>query len=162
LGFPMIYRNPAQIFAEFARHLPLYTGLAPEKVVGKTGLPAEVKGTFVPFDLDISLPGRRPYTLIIGKVLQHSGSYTTHEPCGTLMVTPEAALRLNPEDAAQLDLREGELAKVISSHGEVEAKVALDPLLPAGVAFLPEHFARPAAQMLTLNSNLVRVSIQKA
>jgi len=141
--------------------VPLYAGLAPQKVVGK-GIPAEVKGTFVPFDLDISLPGRRPFTLIIGKVLQHSGSYTTHEPCGTLVVSPEAAVSLNPEDAAQLELKAGDKARIISSHGEVEAKVALDPLLPAGVAFLPEHFAQPAAQMLTLNSNLVRVSIQKA
>lgn len=162
LGVPLNYRNPAQIFAEFARQVPLYAGLAPQKAVGKTGIPAEVKGTFVPFDLDISLPGRRPFTLIIGKVLQHSGSYTTHEPCGTLVVSPEAAVSLNPEDAAQLELKAGDKARIISSHGEVEAKVALDPLLPAGVAFLPEHFAQPAAQMLTLNSNLVRVSIQKA
>jgi hypothetical protein len=29
------------------------------------------------------------------------------------------------------------------------------------VVFLPEHFATPAAQALTLNSNLVRVTIQK-
>jgi hypothetical protein len=34
--------------------------------------------------------------------------------------------------------------------------------LPPGVAFLPEHFGEPAANELTLNSNLVRVTIQKA
>ena len=39
-------------------------------------------------------------------------------------------------------------------------KMSLD--LPAGVAFLPEHFGEPAANELTLNSNLVRVTIQKA
>jgi hypothetical protein len=33
--------------------------------------------------------------------------------------------------------------------------------VPAGVVFLPEHFAAPAANDLTLNSNLVRVTIQK-
>ena len=31
----------------------------------------------------------------------------------------------------------------------------------AGLVFLPEHFATPAAHLLTLNSNLVRVTIQK-
>jgi formate dehydrogenase alpha subunit len=161
LGVPLAYRSPAKIFEELARNLPLYTGLAPKTAVAKTGIPATLTGTFAAFDLDISLPGRRPYSLIVGKVLQHSGSFTTHAPCGTLVVSPEAALTLNPEDAAALDLKAGSLAKVISSHGEVEAKVALDPLLPPGVAFLPEHFARPAAHSLTLNSNLVRVTIQK-
>jgi hypothetical protein len=33
--------------------------------------------------------------------------------------------------------------------------------VPPGVAFLPEHFGAPAANNLTLNSNLVRVTIQK-
>jgi len=111
--------------------------------------------------VDISLPGRRPYTLIIGKSLQHSGSYTTHHPCGTLYVTMQATLSLNPEDARSLGVAAGEEVKVISSHGEITAPVRLSANLPPGVAFLPEHFAEPAANDLTLNSNLVRVTIQK-
>jgi hypothetical protein len=39
--------------------------------------------------------------------------------------------------------------------------VDLSAAVPAGVVFLPEHFAAPAANDLTLNSNLVRVTIQK-
>jgi anaerobic selenocysteine-containing dehydrogenase len=130
--------------------------------VAQTGIPAAVAGQFAPFDLDISLPGRRPYTLIVGKVLQHSGSFTTYHPCGTLVVTPKGALALHPEDAASLELAEGDEAKIISSHGEITAPVTLDATLAQGVVFLPEHFAEPAAHMLTLNSNLVRVTIQKA
>ncbi len=118
-------------------------------------------GKFVPFELDISLPGRRPYTLIIGKSLQHSGSYTTHHPCGTMSVTGQALLTVNPEDAQSLGLAAGEVVKVISSHGEISAPVDLSTDMPAGVVFLPEHFAVPAANDLTLNSNLVRVTIQK-
>jgi anaerobic selenocysteine-containing dehydrogenase len=53
------------------------------------------------------------------------------------------------------------VVKVISSHGEVTAPVKLTADVPAGVVFLPEHFAAPAANDLTLNSNLVRVTIQK-
>ena len=122
---------------------------------------AAVSGKFVPFEADISLPGRRPYTLIIGKSLQHSGSFTTHHPCGTLAVTGEALLKINPEDAQSLGLAAGEVVKVISSHGEITAPVKLTAEVPAGVVFLPEHFAAPAANDLTLNSNLVRVTIQK-
>ena len=120
-----------------------------------------MSGKFVPFEVDISLPGRRPYTLIIGKSLQHSGSFTTHHPGGTMSVTGEALLKVNPEDAQSLGLAPGEVVKVISSHGEITAPVKLTADVPAGVVFLPEHFADPAANDLTLNSNLVRVTIQK-
>ena len=162
MGFLAAPGSPARIFQELAKNMPLWAGLAPEKSVAKTGIPANLSGQFAPFDLDISLPGRRPYTLIVGKVLQHSGSYTTHHPCGTLVVTPKGALALNPEDAASLELAEGDEAKIISSHGEITAPVTLDASLAPGVVFLPEHFAEPAAHMLTLNSNLVRVTLQKA
>jgi formate dehydrogenase alpha subunit len=162
MGFTLGAGNPARIFQELAKNLPLWAGLAPGKAVGKTGIPAALSGRFAPFDLDITLPGRRPYTLIVGKVLQHSGSYTTHDPCGTLVVTPKGMLGLNPEDAAALELAEGDEAKITSSHGEIIAAVTLDATLAPGVVFLPEHFAEPAAHMLTLNSNLVRVTIQKA
>jgi formate dehydrogenase alpha subunit len=97
----------------------------------------------------------------VGKSLQHSGSFTTHHPCGTLSVTPGARLKINPADAGGLGLAEGDTAKVISSQGEVSVPVTLAQDLPAGLVFLPEHFAAPAVNILTLNSNLVRVTIQK-
>ncbi len=78
-----------------------------------------LSGKFVPFETDVSLPGRRPFTLVVGKSLQHSGSFTTHHPCGTLAVTPGARLKISPEDAGGLGLADGDVAKVISSQGEV-------------------------------------------
>ena len=162
LGSRLSYRNPAHIFQELSSLMPSWAGLAPTLALPCPAVQATVAGEFQPFDVDISLPGRRPISLIIGKSLQHSGSFTTHAPGGTLQVTPGATLRLNPEDAAGLELEPGEEVKVISSHGEVAATVQFSLDLPPGVAFLPEHFGEPAANELTLNSNLVRVTIQKA
>ena len=162
LGFRLSYRNPAHIFQEFSGLMPAWAGLAPKLALPCPQVAPNVTGEFKPFDLDISLPGRRPLALIIGKSLQHSGSFTTHAPGATLQVTPGAALRLNPDDAAGLDLGDGDEAKVISSQGEVTATVKVSFELPPGVAFLPEHFGAPAVNELTLNSNLVRVTIQKA
>ncbi len=161
MGFAMNYVSPKEIFRELALKMPLWAGLAPKLSEPCPKIKAEVSGKFVPFETDISLPGRRPYTLIVGKSLQHSGSFTTHHPCGTLVVTKEAILKMNPEDAKSLGLAAGETAKVISSHGEITAPVKLTGDFPPGVVFLPEHFAAPAANDLTLNSNLVRVTIQK-
>ncbi|MEW6386921.1 MAG: molybdopterin-dependent oxidoreductase [Thermodesulfobacteriota bacterium] len=162
LGFRLSYGNPAQIFQELAGLVPLWAGLSPKANLPHPGIKAKLAGQFVPFEVDISLPGRRPFILMVGKSLNHSGSFTTHQPCGTLQVTPAAALKLNPEDALSLDLQEGDLVKIISSHGEAAAPVVLAAALPPGVVFLPEHFSEPAAHNLTLNSNLVRVTLQKA
>ncbi|MFW6127181.1 MAG: molybdopterin-dependent oxidoreductase [Thermodesulfobacteriota bacterium] len=162
MGFRMSYRNPAHIFQELSSSMPLWAGLAPKLALPCPAVTANISGEFQPFDVDISLPGRRPISLIIGKSLQHSGSFTTHAPGATLEVTPGAALQLSPDDASALEINEGEEVKVISSHGEVTAPVQYSLDVPPGVAFLPEHFAEPAANELTLNSNLVRVTIQKA
>lgn len=159
MGFAMSYASPKQIFAELALGMPRWAGMAPKN--GGAAFTAEVTGQFVPFETDISLPGRRPFTLMVGKSLQHSGSFTTHEPCGTLTITNRARLGLNPADAQNLGLAEGDFAKVTSSQGEISVPVTLTPELPEGLVFLPEHFSQPAAQRLTLNSNLVRVTIQK-
>ena len=161
MGFALNYVNPKEIFRELAKKMPLWAGLAPKLSAPCPKVKAALSGKFVPFETDISLPGRRPYTLIIGKSLQHSGSFTTHHPCGTMSVTGQALLTVNPEDAQSLGLAAGEVVKVVSSHGEISAPVDLSTAVPTGVVFLPEHFAAPAANDLTLNSNLVRVTIQK-
>jgi predicted molibdopterin-dependent oxidoreductase YjgC len=161
MGFAMKYGSPKEIFRELAQKMPLWAGLTPQLSAPCPDFQVTLTGTFVPFETDISLPGRRPFTLVVGKSLQHSGSFTTHHPCGTLAVTPGARLKISPEDAGGLGLADGDTAKVISSQGEVSVPVTLAKEMPAGVVLLPEHFAAPAANNLTLNSNLVRVTIQK-
>jgi predicted molibdopterin-dependent oxidoreductase YjgC len=161
LGFAFNYASPQEIFRELAQKMPLWAGLAPGLSAPCPDFQLELAAQFVPFETDISLPGRRPFTLVVGKSLQHSGSFTTHQPCGTLAVTGEARLKLNPADAGALGLSDGETAKVISSQGEISLPVTVTPDLPPGVVFMPDHFAAPAANVLTLNSNLVRVTIQK-
>lgn len=161
MGFAMNYANPKSIFRELAGKMPLWAGLAPKLSVPCPEVKAKLSGTFVPFEVDVSLPGRRPYTLIIGKCLHHSGSYTTHHPDGTLKVAGKPHIFINPEDAQSLTAAAGEVVKIISSQGEVTAPVKLSKDVPPGVMFLPDHFTAPAANVLTLNSNLVRVTIQK-
>jgi len=159
MGYKLGAAHPKQIFREMAQNMPLWAGLSPK--AGYPQMQGNLTGAFVPFDADLSLPGRRPYTLIVGKALNHSGSFTTHAPDGTLKLMSQGELQLNPEDAQSLGLAAGDTAKVTSSQGEISVPVALSPEMPPGVVFLPEHFAQPPVHLLTLNSNLVRVTIQK-
>ena len=50
------------------------------------------------------------------------------------------SLDLSPEDAERLQLADGEVARVSSRRGAVEAPVRIDPSLRAGLAFMTFHF----------------------
>ncbi len=49
-------------------------------------------------------------------------------------------LDLCPEDAAGLGVRPGEVVKISSRRGSIEAPVRLDPGLRPGLAFMTMHF----------------------
>jgi len=75
-----------------------------------------------------------------------SGKYTTP------MRRPET-LNLAPEDAARLGLAEGEVARVSSRRGSLEAPVHLDQTLRPGLAFMTLHFPEQVAtNVLTLDA----------
>jgi predicted molibdopterin-dependent oxidoreductase YjgC len=60
---------------------------------------------------------------------------------------------LHPDDANRLGLVEGELARVVSRRGAVEAPVRLDPGLRPGLAFITLHFPdQVATNRLTIDS----------
>ena len=50
------------------------------------------------------------------------------------------SLDVSPEDAERLELDEGEIVRVSSRRGSVEAPVRIDPALRAGLAFMTFHF----------------------
>ena len=50
------------------------------------------------------------------------------------------SLDLSPEDAERLRLADGEIVRVSSRRGSVEAPVRIDPSLRAGLAFMTFHF----------------------
>ncbi len=144
MGFAMKYGNPKDIFRELAQKMPLWAGLKPGLSAPCPDFKPVLTGAFVALR-DRGQPARTaalrpgggeiPATL---RLLHHPPSL--RHPGRSLR---GAKLKLNPEDAAGLGLAEGDTAKVISSQGEVSVPVTLALDLPAGLVFLPEHFAAP-------------------
>ena len=50
------------------------------------------------------------------------------------------SLDLSPEDAERLEVPDGEIVRVSSRRGSVDAPVRIDPSLRAGLAFMTFHF----------------------
>lgn len=160
LDYPLEYTSEEDIFREMSRLMPIYAGIRHDLRWPCPQIQARVKGKFVPFAVETTLPGDGPYILIVGKTLGHSGSYTTWAT-GPKTILPAQELRLHPDDAASLGVKNGERVKVTSVQGSVTVPVALAPDLPPGVVFMADHFTDPMANTLTVNSNLCRVTIQK-
>jgi formate dehydrogenase major subunit len=93
-----------------------------------------------------------PLRLTTGRRLD---SYNTGVQSGayaTPMRRPES-LNLSPEDAQRLGLAEGELARVSSRRGSLEAPVHVDETLRAGLAFMTLHFPEQVeTNVLTLDA----------
>ena len=86
-----------------------------------------------------ALDAEYPIRLTTGRRLE---SYNTGVQSG-LYRSPlhrGESIDLSPEDAERLLLDEGEVAKVSSRRGSVEAPVHIDPSLRPGLAFMTFHF----------------------
>ena len=105
---------------------PLEGPPAPFSVVAATG----------PFE---ALDAEYPIRLTTGRRLE---SYNTGAQ-SSLYRSPlhkGEFLDLSPEDAERLELADGEIVRVSSRRGSVEAPVRIDPSLRAGLAFMTFHF----------------------
>jgi NADH-quinone oxidoreductase chain G len=80
------------------------------------------------------------YQLLVGSALYHSGTVSVHAK-GPTAVVSEPYIELGREDAAELDIEEGDLVKLKAEKGEIRAKAKVDNRLPKGVFFTPYHFA---------------------
>ena len=62
---------------------------------------------------------------------------------------PTGYMEINPDDAAQLGIQQGDMADVESRRGKIGIPARVTERVPKGTVFIPFHFAECAANMLT-------------
>ena len=91
-----------------------------------------------------------PLILSTGRSLYHFHTGTmTRKVTGLNTIEPEAVVEINPEDASQLGINQGDKVKVSSRRGEVIVKAKVTDSFAPGVVFMTFHFAESAANILT-------------
>jgi len=165
------YSFPEEIFKEMIGLTPIYQGITYEKIE-KDGIQwpcrtpedkgtpflhkdqfSKGKGSFFP------IPYREPAELIneefplwltTGRMGFHYHTRTMTGVSPSLQKEAEEGyMEMNPFDAAQLRIEEGELVKVVSRRGEIQTKVKLTFGVGRNVVFIPFHFVEGAANVLT-------------
>lgn len=171
MGYNMSYNNPGEIMEEIASLTPIYGGMYYNRLE-KAGLQwpclnashpgtkylhkdkfSRGKGKFsaVEFKEAAELPDEEyPFLFTTGRVLYHFHTGTvTRRSKGLNEIYPEALVEINPRDAQELKVEEGEFIEVTSRRGKIKAKAKVTEKSGKGVVFMSFHFHEAAANLLT-------------
>jgi predicted molibdopterin-dependent oxidoreductase YjgC len=166
------YNSSEDIMKEIAELTPIYGGISHERLDNGEHLlwPCPTpdhpgtkflheggfkrgKGKFVPveYQLPAEVPDKDyPYILTTGRITFHYHTGTMTRKVELLdWEVPTGFVEISPEDAMDLDLKEGEMVTVKSRRGEIEIKALITENVPQGVVFIPFHFAECKANVLT-------------
>ena len=171
LGYPMNYSSPEEVFEEIRQLTPSYAGITYERLAAE-GLqwpcPTEEhpgtqflhkdrftkgKGTFTAIDFKPpaeTVDQDYPMWLTTGRVFMHYHTGTMTRVSPTLHhELEEGYVEMNPADAKQMHIKDGERVQVSSRRGTIQIKAKVKDTINRGVVFIPFHFVESAANVLT-------------
>lgn len=171
LGYQMSYAHPSEIMIEIASVTPAYGGIRYERLedgglqwpcptVDHPGTPilhresfTRGKGKFhaVEYKLPAEVTDKKyPLILTTGRVLtQYHTRTMTGRSEGIDDVTPHKLVEVNPVDAEEYGIKEGETIVVSTRRGKLQAKAKVTDNIIPGTIFMPFHYAQAAANLLT-------------
>ena len=91
-----------------------------------------------------------PMILTTGRQLEHwhTGSMTRRASVLDAL-EPEPEVHIAPETLQSLQVKAGDLVRVVTRRGEIELAARIDPKLPSGMIFVPFCFYEAPANYLT-------------
>ncbi len=162
MGYPMWYDHPSAIMDEIAQLAPLFAGVSFDRLEGAQGLQWPVPSTDHPgtalmhdrsfpkgkaqfVAVDYLPPGESPseaypLVLITGRILQHYNCGAQTRRTGIMQVVDTDVLEMHASDAARLEVRDGELVRLISARGEATLPVVVSERVQPGELFTSFHF----------------------
>ena len=171
MGYPMNYSSSQAIFDEIIQVTPSYAGITYERIdydgihwpcptLDHPGTPILHQGKFTRgkgkfHAIEYIPPAEQPckdypYCLTTGRVIYHYHTGTmTMKTNGLNEKSPECFVEISPQDAIQLGVQNGNIIKIASRRGEIDAKAQITSGIAQGNVFIPFHFAAAAANSLT-------------
>ena len=171
MGYAMTYDDSEAIFEEIRKVTPSYAGITYARIE-QDGLhwpcPSEEhpgtpilhtqqftrgKGMFHAIDYRPSaevVDDEYPMYLTTGRLLYqyHTGTMTMKTD-GLNERAPESFVEISPEDAGKLGFADGDMVRIASRRGEIDARLQVSDKAVTGTVFIPFHFATGAANKLT-------------
>ena len=173
LGLPTPFEAAADVMAEIAQVTPSWHGVTYPRLEGAglqypvpttehpgtaflfdKGFPtADGKARFIPVEYTdpVELPDDEfPFVMNTGRQLYHWHTGTmTRRSSGLDAREPTAIVEIHPDDAARLDVTEGDLVRLTSRRNNMVTAVRVSDRVAPGQVFVPFHFREAAANLLT-------------
>ena len=168
MGANWQYTSTADIWEEIRQVAPVFSGISHDRLRESNGIfwpcydeshPGtprlyedgfgfrDRRARFLPVELPDTLmepTEKYPYILITGRLLEHFNTGEMSRRTTKLSkLKPAAYLDMNPEDAEEAGLDEGDLVRMTSPHGTVQLPLKLEANLQRGHLFAPIHFSEP-------------------
>lgn len=154
LGCQWEYESANDVQAEIMKLLPGYYNLGQPKKLApnperylSNGYPAAVTSRYRHAD-QRGTDQNRPFSLLMGQVLYHSGKLSTAAP-GLIKIDPNRGrIRMHPADMERMGLQEGAMVRLTSECGSLHIGVQPDHSVAPHTCFFPEHFNEPPVKDL--------------
>jgi formate dehydrogenase major subunit len=173
LGLPTPFRTAEDVFREIATVTPSWAGVTYPRLEG-AGLQypvtdaddpgkaflfddcfptADGRALFVPVEYapPVELPDADyPFVMNTGRQLYHWHTGTmTRRATGLDAREPTPIVEVHPEDAAALDITDGDLVRLTSRRNNLVTAVRVSIRVARGQVFVPFHFREAAVNLLT-------------
>ncbi|SEM06784.1 formate dehydrogenase major subunit [Syntrophus gentianae] len=94
-----------------------------------------------------------PFVLTTGRILyQYHTATMSRRSQGLVSRTPEAFMEINPADAGELGIKNGEKIEVSSRRGSITLRADVRDRVDRGVVFIPFHYSEAAVNRLTITA----------
>lgn len=174
LGYEMNYRSTAEIMEEIRLLTPIYGGITHERVeqlkgiqwpcrsLEEPGTPIlhttrfntqDGRGKFhtVEYRPSPELPDAEyPFYLTTGRLLFHFHTGTMTRRSTIAKYINEPYVEINPKDAEELGIKNGEEIYIVSRRGKVKSKAKVTEKVPPKTVFSTFHFYETPINELTL------------
>ena len=170
-GYPMVYSSPSKVFDEYCKLWPAMAGINFDRLnssgihwpcpsndhpgteyLYKEGFPkGKVPFVSVKYTPPSEVTSKEyPFVLTTGRNLfqYHSGSMTRRvKPIE--IHAGEPYVEINPIDCRRLNIKDGEMIRVISRRGTIDIKARITRRVSEGTVFVPMHYREAAANIIT-------------
>ena len=171
MGYPSDYKSPEEIFNEIRTVTPSYAGITYGRIENEViswpcptedhkGTPILHIGKFsrglgkfsaIEHRDPAEMPDKEyPLMLTTGRVVAHYHTGTMTRRCWGLNGThPEESIEINPVDAANLNIEDGDEVSVTTRRGSLITKAQVTTRVPEGLTFITFHFTENPGNILT-------------
>jgi len=92
-----------------------------------------------------------PFIMTTGRILyQYHTATMSRRSKGLVSRTPDAFAELNPRDAKELGVKQGDKLRITSRRGSIEVFADISEKCDTGVVFIPFHYSEAAVNKLTI------------